>query len=315
MNTSDSNQFDILDVYRRYCEILSGPDAVIYGVNSPHDDDELHTVKPRKPLDHLLQLVQSSFHARVHGRTIFDELFKLMSRLDLTVDFSQFSLLYGFVFFICRENGQRNITVSKAITGWKLVLAGRFRLLNQWCEFVEKYQRHNICEDTWNQVLAFSHCVHENLQGYDPEGAWPVLIDDFVEHMYKITGCNNPPPPPFCNCENPLNPEGLSLDSISFNESRPGLRNLPGWKRKVEPNSYKFGNFELRPKCNKRRRHGYVVGQMEKCVEDCMDIVKQHNGTFGCLKSPCAIEGCLSEGFAELLSCNAPGSKTRVSYT
>lgn len=34
----------------------------------------------------------------------------------------------------------------------------------------QKNQRHNITEDTWRQVLAFSRCVHEDLEGYDPEG-------------------------------------------------------------------------------------------------------------------------------------------------
>ncbi|GJV49686.1 DCN1-like protein, partial [Tanacetum coccineum] len=43
-------------------------------------------------------------------------------------------------------------------------------LLNQWCNFVE--------------VLAFSRCVQGNLEGYDPEGARPGLIDEFVEHQY-----------------------------------------------------------------------------------------------------------------------------------
>lgn len=37
-------------------------------------------------------------------------------------------------------------------------------------KFSQKNQRHNISEDTWRQVLAFSRCVHENLEGYDPEG-------------------------------------------------------------------------------------------------------------------------------------------------
>nr|GMD88735.1 DCN1-like protein 2 isoform X3 [Ipomoea batatas] len=104
----------------------------------------------------------------------------------MQADFSEFSHFYDFVFFICRENGQKNITVRRAVMAWRLVLAGRFRLLDQWCDFVEKNQRHNISEDTWRQVLAFSRCVHENLEGYDPEGAWPVLIDDFVEHMYRF---------------------------------------------------------------------------------------------------------------------------------
>ncbi|KAG8362797.1 hypothetical protein BUALT_Bualt01G0137300 [Buddleja alternifolia] len=93
-----------------------------------------------------------------------------MSRLNLMADFSEFSRFYEFVFFICRENGQKNITVSRAVMAWRLVLAGRFRLLNQWCNFIEKNQRHNISEDTWRQALAFSRCVHENLERYDPEG-------------------------------------------------------------------------------------------------------------------------------------------------
>ena len=97
----------------------------------------------------------------------------------LQVDFSEFSRFYEFVYFVCRENGQKNISesslvelfviivfnflydsvldtwfyrksglkvflsvlssaaVKKAISAWRLVLAGRFRLLNQWCDFVE----------------------------------------------------------------------------------------------------------------------------------------------------------------------------------
>jgi hypothetical protein len=34
----------------------------------------------------------------------------------------------------------------------------------------QKYQRHNISEDTWQQILDFSRCVNEDLEGYDPRG-------------------------------------------------------------------------------------------------------------------------------------------------
>ncbi|TKY45544.1 DCN protein [Spatholobus suberectus] len=131
----------------------------------------------REALTQLSKLVESRVST---GVTIFDELSMLMSRLDLTVDFSEFSRFYDFVFFMCRDNGQKNIAVSRAVTAWKLVLAGRFSLLHPWCDFVEKNQRYNISEDTWQQVLAFSWCTRDNLEAYDPEGAWPVLIDDFV---------------------------------------------------------------------------------------------------------------------------------------
>ncbi|KAH8511062.1 hypothetical protein H0E87_008560 [Populus deltoides] len=166
----------IFEIYIRYHDIRSLKSCQTDG----HDEHEGKT--SRDALAQLSKIVDLKFHSRT---SIFDELLKLMSKLELMADFTEFSRFYDFVFFMCRENGQKNITVNKAVTAWKLILAGRFRLLNQWCDFVQENQRHNISEDTWQQVLAFSRCVHENLEGYDPEGAWPVLIDDFVEHMYR----------------------------------------------------------------------------------------------------------------------------------
>ncbi|XP_043724429.1 defective in cullin neddylation protein AAR3-like isoform X3 [Telopea speciosissima] len=152
MDSSVSNPFDIFEIYRRYCDITSG---------NKHAGS-------REALAQLLKLVES--RVQKSGRSIiFDDLSRLMLQLNFMVDSCEFTRFYDFVFFVCRENVQKNITVTRAIIAWRLVLAGRFRLLNQWCEFVEKNQRHNISEDTWQQVLAFSRCVHEDLEGYDPK--------------------------------------------------------------------------------------------------------------------------------------------------
>ncbi|CAG7866657.1 unnamed protein product [Brassica rapa] len=51
--------------------------------------------------DDLILNVSISFRS-----SIFDELFRLMSRLDLMVDFSE------FVFFMYRENGNESISKS-----------------------------------------------------------------------------------------------------------------------------------------------------------------------------------------------------------
>ncbi|KAJ4888188.1 Aa_trans domain-containing protein [Raphanus sativus] len=174
-----SVRLDIFEIYRRFCEIQSSQG--LCNIYKPHEESQRANYL-KEALTQLLTLVHNKFQPRI---SIFDELFKLMSRLDLMVDFSEFTRFYDFVFFMCRENGQKSINVGRAVTAWKLVLVGRFRLLNHWCDYIEKNQRHNITEDTWQQVLVFSRCVHENLQGYDSQGSWPVLIDEFVEHMYR----------------------------------------------------------------------------------------------------------------------------------
>ncbi|CAK9874319.1 unnamed protein product [Sphagnum jensenii] len=125
------------------------------------------------------------------GPAVFDGLRHLCSDIQTQLlDMRRFTLFYRFVFFMCREQGQKSISVSTAIDAWRLSLTGRFRLLDQWCAFVQVHQQHAISEDTWRQVLEFSRNVHEDLSNYDREGAWPVLVDDFVDNMYRKFACS-----------------------------------------------------------------------------------------------------------------------------
>ncbi|XP_057521359.1 defective in cullin neddylation protein AAR3 [Amaranthus tricolor] len=256
MEYSNSTQFDIFQIYRKFRDIRSGDAYRCQEMNMLNDELE-NTKSSREAMYKLTKMVDSSIMSM--SLSILDELHTLMSRLNLREDFSEFSYFYDFVFFMCRENGQKNITVSRAIDAWKLILSGRFRLLNQWCDFVVQNQRYNISEDTWRQVLVFSRCVHEDLAGYDLEGAWPTLIDDFVEHMYRITGSNN------CSSHNR---EG---ESSIFKESFfPGLKNVPGFKRKIRldlqqnyldtSSSLKLGRIDSITSCKRRKplEHRFV---------------------------------------------------------
>ncbi|OMP05938.1 hypothetical protein COLO4_08441 [Corchorus olitorius] len=320
MDSLGPSQFDIFEIYRRFCELRN---VYVCGEEGYRQDEESQRAKfSRDALNQLLKMVESRMHTRT---AIFDELLKLMSQLDLMVDFSEFSRFYDFVFFVCRENGQKNITVSRAVAAWRLVLAGRFRLLNQWCEFVEKNQRHNISEDTWQQVLAFSRCVHENLEGYDPEGAWPVLIDDFVEHMYRISGSNTDSNI-FCTCG-----DSSELQSCAYEDSLPGLRSFPGLKRKLpdcqddrmETSDSFLSNSpdsNCTPNVKRNRLTAHKPANKEDnppwtSTDDCMEV--KHSSPMGSSKSPCAVEGCLSKGFAGLFSGRSYlqfGRERRVSY-
>ncbi|GFQ02146.1 dcn1-like protein 2, partial [Phtheirospermum japonicum] len=256
-------------------------------------DEELQKAGiSREALSQLSKVLESKLNTRV---SILEEVYKLMTRLDLRAEFSEFSRFYDFVFFICRENGQRSITVSRAVMAWRLVLSGRFRLLNQWCIFVEKNQRHNISEDTWRQVLAFSRCVHENLEGYDPEGAWPVLIDDFVEYMYRIKGPAGTPNL-LCKCGD--------SEPQQREDTLPGLKNFPGSKRKLDD------DMQMDEECSDR---GYASSS-----NIITNSSKRSSPSGSNTKSHCAVEGCLSKGFAELLSGHSSlqfNRDTRVPYT
>ncbi|KAI7754925.1 hypothetical protein M8C21_027035 [Ambrosia artemisiifolia] len=322
---------DIFQIYGRYCEVTS--ETLEYGGDGYRPVSESKKAALcRDALSHLLQLVESRVDKRV---PILEDVPMLMSRLDLMVrydrlrvaDSFEFSRFYNFVFFICRENGQRSIkllepykhtylffncslAVSRAIMAWKLVLSGRFRLLNQWCSFVEKNQRHNISEDTWRQVLAFSRCVHENLEGYDPEGAWPVLVDEFVEHMYRVNGSEDARN--FCcSCSD--------SEIQAIDESLPGLKIFPGVKRKYgdDLHDQDFTNCNTIIMHSKRRQTDSEnnLTNRDGCLAsnptyNCSDTIKH--------SKHCAVEGSLSKGIAELFSSLSSlqfDRETRVPYT
>ncbi|XP_060672487.1 defective in cullin neddylation protein AAR3 isoform X2 [Ziziphus jujuba] len=247
MDPSGSNRFDIFEAYRRYCDIRSG-NAYLPGEEGYRKNNDLQMATySKEALDQLLRLIESRLHARV---SIFDELLKLMSQLDLM-----------------------------------------------------KNQRHNISEDTWRQVLAFSRCVHENLEGYDPEGAWPVLIDDFVEHMYRVSGSNESPNF-FCNCGDSESQLCISDDPL------PGLKVFPGLKRKLPEDLEKddLGSLvnifpvstNLNPPMSVKR--GRLLSyKAANWGDDCTEM-SRHNSPLSASKSLCAVEGCLSKGFAGLFS-------------
>lgn len=290
MGSSAPDRFDVFEIYRRYSDIKAR--------SLLHRNDGTDVVKfSREALGELYRLIDKSMVSR---DSIIDQLIKLMSQLNVKEDFFEFSNFYEFVFFILRENGQKNITVNRAIAAWKLVLSGRFRLLNHWCDFVEKNQRHNISEDTWVQILAFSRCVHEDLEGYDPGGAWPVLIDDFVEHMYRITGsscCISRDM--VCSCADP------ESQLFTSDETLPGLKGFPGLKRKLRDDNQRkdldisgalsLESLSLELNNTKRRK------QLES-----LELNKERNSSDSLQLTPCAVEQCLSKGFEGLLSSHSP---------
>jgi len=88
--------------------------------------------------------------------------------------------LYVFEFAKGPHEHKRVLEIDFAIAMWQTVLGTRFKLLNEWITYCKEVHAKPINKDTWGLLLDFSKT---NLQEYDSEGAWPSLIDEFVDYV------------------------------------------------------------------------------------------------------------------------------------
>ncbi|KAL6761349.1 Cullin binding-domain-containing protein [Haematococcus lacustris] len=100
-----------------------------------------------------------------------------------------FAKFYRFMFHLCKQPSRKHIETSVAISAWRLLLPGRFRLLPEWLEFMSDRQGSTsgraLSEDQWRQVYDFTRAVHEDLSNFDTNGAWACILDEFVEHLRR----------------------------------------------------------------------------------------------------------------------------------
>jgi DCN1-like protein 1/2 len=99
-------------------------------------------------------------------------------------DDNKFREIYNFAFTWAREKGQKSLSLETAIGMWQLLFAERnWPLLDHWCQFLQVRHNKAISRDTWAQLLEFVKSIDPQLSNYDDEGAWPYLIDEFVEYL------------------------------------------------------------------------------------------------------------------------------------
>eukprot|EP00158_Paraphelidium_tribonemae_P004182 Partr_v1_DN26615_c1_g1_i6_m69418 putative DCN1, defective in cullin neddylation 1, domain containing len=107
-------------------------------------------------------------------------------RAEIIDNHELFKRVYEFSFLFSRDENQRSLPCEIAVALWQILLAGKCSFLDAWCEFVSSNYGKAISKDTWNMFFDFVMTSNEDFSNYDAEGAWPVLIDDFVTNMKKL---------------------------------------------------------------------------------------------------------------------------------
>ncbi|KAK1440096.1 hypothetical protein QVD17_05921 [Tagetes erecta] len=99
-------------------------------------------------------------------------------------DDQKFKEIYNFAFGWAKEKGQKSLALDTAIGMWQLLFEeNRWPLVDHWCQFLQARHNKAISRDTWSQLLEFARSVDPTLSNYDADGAWPYLIDEFVEYL------------------------------------------------------------------------------------------------------------------------------------
>uniref|UniRef100_S4P7S6 Defective in cullin neddylation protein n=2 Tax=Pararge aegeria TaxID=116150 RepID=S4P7S6_9NEOP len=116
-----------------------------------------------------------------------DSVHKLQNKLEylrcLLNDPYMFKAVYRYSYDFARDKDQRSLDTStaRALLG---VLLPRWALRPQLSEFLSRERRYRVVNrDQWCNILEFSRTVDVQLTTYDADGAWPVMLDEFVEWL------------------------------------------------------------------------------------------------------------------------------------
>lgn len=101
-------------------------------------------------------------------------------------DKTKFKSLYQYTFNFAKNLEQKSLELDMAVAYWNILIGDRFKFLDLWTKYLNEHYKRAIPRDTWNLLLDFSLMINDDMSNYDEEGAWPALIDDFVEWAKPI---------------------------------------------------------------------------------------------------------------------------------
>uniref|UniRef100_U5EPX7 Defective in cullin neddylation protein n=1 Tax=Corethrella appendiculata TaxID=1370023 RepID=U5EPX7_9DIPT len=119
-----------------------------------------------------------------------DTIEKVQCKLDflrsLLNDQNTFKFIYRYAYDFARDKDQRSMDIDTAKAMLQLLLFN-WPLYQKFAQFLEQSKYKVINKDQWCNILEFSRTISNDLSNYDVDGAWPVLLDEFVEWLRQQT--------------------------------------------------------------------------------------------------------------------------------
>eukprot|EP01038_Epipyxis_sp_PR26KG_P004271 gene4271-6050_t len=99
------------------------------------------------------------------------------------LDKNEFRDFYRFVFQFSREGTHKTIEKEIVLGLLPIILdSNRAPHLELFLNFLQQAQQHQrITLDQWDSFLQFQHVVKLDLSNLEEDGAWPLLLDEYVE--------------------------------------------------------------------------------------------------------------------------------------
>ncbi|XP_072040527.1 LOW QUALITY PROTEIN: DCN1-like protein 5 [Amphiura filiformis] len=114
---------------------------------------------------------------------------KVQGKLDfmrsLLNDPPTFKKIYRYAFDFARDKEQRSMDIDTAKIMLTLLLGRQWELFSSFHHFLEQSKYRVINKDQWCNILEFSRAIRSDLSNYDEDGAWPVMLDEFVEWLHS----------------------------------------------------------------------------------------------------------------------------------
>lgn len=94
-------------------------------------------------------------------------------------------LLHRFGFDFCREENRKILDKDTATVMLHCLMTTRWLLIGKFSDYFKNSTYRGMNRDQWNNVFEFAKTFGEfrDTSLYDPDGAWPVMIDEFVQYI------------------------------------------------------------------------------------------------------------------------------------